>query len=147
MFKIFKLIKFHINKVLELKTNPHNIALGFALGTFIALLPTFGLGALIGLFLLLIFENINKISLLSAFVVWNPLILAPIYYLSYKLGVLIYGGVIYSEFSFRFKDLLYTFSKTFLVGNFILSLVTSIFFYFLIKFILIKINSKKTLEK
>jgi uncharacterized protein (DUF2062 family) len=143
MLKIFEVTKKHILKILQLKSSPHSIALGFAIGTFIALLPTFGFGAFIGLFLLLIFENINKISLLSSFVIWNPLILAPIYYLSYKFGILLCGGVVTDKLSFRIQDLLYSFSRTFLIGNFIISLSISVLCYFLIKNILLKINSNK----
>ena len=143
MLKIFKATKIHLLKILEIKSSPHSIALGFAVGTFIALLPTFGFGAFIGLFLLLIFENMNKVSLLSAFVIWNPLILAPIYYLSYRFGILLCGGVVADKLSFRIQDLLYSFSRTFLIGNFIISLSISILCYFLIKNVFLKINFNK----
>ena len=56
--------KKRLEEVLEIKTSPHSIAAGFAIGTFIAILPTFGLGLFIGIILLFIFKRISKISML-----------------------------------------------------------------------------------
>jgi uncharacterized protein (DUF2062 family) len=42
--KLRKFILSSIRKLLSLRASPHQIALGFAIGVFIGIFPTFGLG-------------------------------------------------------------------------------------------------------
>src|SRR5690606_31228748 len=94
------------------------LALGFALGTFIAVLPTPGFGVLIGIFLVFLFKRINKYTMLFSFAVWNPLFLTPIYLLSYKIGSWLFNPEINTgqeAQSFLSQALVYC--KTYLFGN------------------------------
>lgn len=130
---LFKKIKNHIKTVLTIKENPKEIAAGFTLGTILAVLPTFGLGIFLGLGLMFIFRKISKISMFAAFGVWNAAVLIPVYSLSYLIGNLILGDMIFSSnFKFIVNEQLYIYSMKFLLGNAILAVIISISAYLLI---------------
>ena len=135
-------LKAHFKRVLETKTSAHSVAAGFAIGTFIAILPTPGLSILIGTLIVLIFKDLSKYSLFGAMVFWNPLTLIPVYALSYKIGSYIFGGESVIVYKILILDQIYNFTRRFLVGNLILALTLSITSYFLI-LIAIKIYDKK----
>ena len=82
----FKTTKEHVKRVIRIEESAHSIATGFAVGTMLALLPTFGLGIFIGLAVIIIFKKISKISMIASFAFWNPILLIPMYTLSYKIG-------------------------------------------------------------
>jgi uncharacterized protein (DUF2062 family) len=79
-------IQTHIREMLFTQASPHEVALGFAVGTFIEILPLYGLKTVLSLVLAARVKKINKAALLSALAVWNSLFLIPIYSLSVKLG-------------------------------------------------------------
>jgi len=122
-------IRKHFREVIKIKKSPFSIALGFALGTFLAILPTFGFGILIGLLIILIFKNISKVAMLAAFAIWNPLVLVPLAAASYKLGDIILADIPVRTLRFEILNRAYIYSRRYLVGNFIISLVSSILSY------------------
>lgn len=136
-------IKQHLKEVIELKTSPHSIAMGFALGTLIAILPTFGLGIFIGLGLLLIFKKVSKVSMLISFVVWNPLILALMYPLDYKVGDYILAGLPVKIYKIEFLNQLFVYSRRFIVGSIINAIIISIISYIFILCFAYKYQKKK----
>ena len=91
--KLKKFLKHHFHEIVKIKKSPQEIALGFAIGSFIVLLPTPGFSILIGLLIMLLFTRINKFSLFAAMAVWNPLTLVPIYWLSYRIGDILFGAL------------------------------------------------------
>lgn len=125
----FKLKRFLV-EITTSKVSSHNLAFGFALGTFIAILPTPGFGILISIFLIYSFKKINATSILFPFAVWNPLVLAPLYVLSYKIGDLLFAAKASIE-NDLFHKIIY-FCQTYLVGNVIIAIVFSILSYFVI---------------
>jgi len=143
--KFIKKIKKHIQEVLKIKITPHDVAWGFALGTLIALLPTFGFGIFIGLLLLLIFEKISKISMLLAFAVWNPFVLIPIYALSYRVGIYVTASTPLESYRIELLNQFFTIAKVFLIGNVIVTLVFSTISYFIVYY-LYKNYLKKVLK-
>lgn len=133
MFKKYKQkIKKHLEEVIKIKESPNSIALGFAIGTAIAILPTFGLGILIGLLIVLIFKKISKISMLAAFVVFNPLITFSLYGLSYKIGDFLLNEIPVKKYSIEILNQLFVYSKRFLLGNFILTIIIASLSYVII---------------
>ena len=82
--KLKERLKQHFIELTKIHTSPHSIAVGFALGTFIAILPIPGFHILLALLIVFIYENINKVALFAAFIVWNPFMLPFVYYLSFK---------------------------------------------------------------
>ena len=130
--RYYKKVKEHFNEVLKIKKTPHSIALGFSLGTLIAILPTFGFGILFGLVALMIFKKASKVSMLISFAVWNPLILFSLYGLSFKLGEFILRDVPIRVYRIEFLNELFLYSRKFLVGNLILATTISLLSYILI---------------
>ncbi len=130
MYKKYKekIIK-HFKQIIEDKPTPHEIALGFAIGTAIAILPTFGLGAIIGIFIAFIYKKINKVSLFFSFAIWNPFLLAPLTGLSYTIGYFILKETSISIFKFELLDKLFF---RYIIGNLILTSILTVASYFII---------------
>jgi len=140
--KIKEKIKKHFHEIMKVKHSDHSIALGFAIGTFISILPTPGLSILLGLLVVLIFKKVNKFSLFIGLIVWNTFTLIPIYWMSYKIGDLLFGSVPVVKYNIVLLDNIYNFSRRFIVGNFILALIISPLSYFITKK-LVKLYRKK----
>ena len=72
-------IKNYFLDVLRIKTTPHEIALGFSVGTFIEILPAFfGLDYLLAFIVILVYPKISKISLFGSLLILNAIFLAPL---------------------------------------------------------------------
>lgn len=147
-------IKNHFEEISKSEQSLHSIALGFAVGTFIAITPSLGLDLLIGLLVVLIFKNLNKFSVFGAMIVWNPLTLIPIHYLSFKIGDLLFGGSNFlnynvyalSNFYVYMLSNFYEFSKRYLIGNLILAVFFSVLGYF-VSIAVVKWYRKRSLKK
>jgi hypothetical protein len=128
----FFLIKNRLKEIAKIKTSPHSIAAGFAIGTFIAVLPTFGFGIFIGFLMLFIFKKISKLSLLASFAFWNPFVLLFLYPLSYAIGDFILGDLPVKIYKIQFLNQIFVNSKRFLLGSSILAIIFSIISYIII---------------
>lgn len=93
--------------MLMLDDSSHRIALGAAIGMFIAMTPTVGIQMVIVLTLALLTRRwfrFNKVAALLAVYVSNPLTVVPIYWFSYKLGTIYFpGSISRSEFEAIFQ--------------------------------------------
>jgi len=127
-----KKIKKRLKEIAKIKTSPHSIAAGFAIGTLIAVLPTFGFGIFIGLLVLFIFKKISKLSLFASFAFWNPFVLLSIYPLSYSIGNFILGDSPVKVYKIQLLNQIFVHSKRFLLGSFILALICSIISYIIV---------------
>ncbi|MBU3923706.1 MAG: DUF2062 domain-containing protein [Nanoarchaeota archaeon] len=136
-------LKKHFKEVMEIKTSPHSIATGFALGTLIAILPTFGLGILIGLLIIWIFKRISKISMLVAFAIWNPLVLAILYPLEYSVGNFFMPTLPITKFKIQILNQLFIYTARFLLGSLVLSITASILSYILVLLLVKKYQKQK----
>lgn len=89
--------------IFMLDDTPHHIAIGTAVGVFVAMTPTVGVQMLIVLILAGLFKpffSFNKVAALIAVYISNPLTTIPIYWFSYKLGtVFVSGKVTYEQLS------------------------------------------------
>ncbi len=122
----YKLLR-HFVQVLRSKTSDRAIAFGFAVGTFIALLPTPGLNWVLAFGIALVYKKINKLSLFFAIVFWNPLLMAPVYALCYVLG-----GFLFDIFHIQHWESAYlNNSGKFMAGNIILTSLISLVSYHL----------------
>ncbi|MEQ9425397.1 MAG: DUF2062 domain-containing protein [Cyclobacteriaceae bacterium] len=136
-----KTVHQHFQEVIKTKTSSQSIAVGFSIGTFISILPTTGFGFLLGLLVIAIFKRVSKYGLILAMLIWNPLTVAPLYVLSYKLGDwLTVQNIAFIELTPFQKFLDY--SKTFLLGNIIINLPISVLSYFLLQWIVDLYKSK-----
>lgn len=109
----------------------HQIAASFALGTFITMLPTLGVGLLVFVVLVYFFDWINKIALFASVLVFNPIVKWGVYLSSFSLGILLLGpvdGVGIGEVPSldEGNDIL----VRLLVGNLILAVIATIAAYF-----------------
>jgi len=131
----FKKIKKHFVKVLKIRTNARDIALGFAIGTFIEIaipLPFFDF--VVAIIFVSIFRNISKLSLFGALVALNIFFTWPLFALSFKVGNIIFGDVPVVDYDIELFNSAYSFTKRFLVGNTIVAGVSGFLSYFVIKF-------------
>ncbi len=78
--------------VVNLDDSPENIALGFAIGTFVGLLPIMGIQMTVVFLLVLPFKRVNKPSAVAAVWISNPLTVIPIYFFIYWVGSFFYGA-------------------------------------------------------
>ena len=128
-------IKKNFKEALEQKPVPQEIALGFSIGTAIAILPSFGLGALIGILIAFIYKKINKVALFLSFVFWNPFLLAPLTGLSYIIGDSILEDAPSTTFELEFFNKIFIYTVRYLVGNIILASILTITSYFIVLYI------------
>lgn len=98
--------RFLLRAILMLDGSPHTIALGTAIGMFVALTPTVGIQMLIVLaiaFLVRPFFRFNKMAALITVYVSNPLTVVPLYWFNYKVGTIFLPETVTHE---RFRTLL-----------------------------------------
>ncbi len=144
--KLFAWLKEHVRRyireIMDRKTSVHSIALGFAVGTFIGIIPTPGFGTFLGFVSIFLIKNINKVSVFFGLAVWNYVTLAPLYVLSFKIGELLFEDVAVVKYKFELLNQVYSFSRRFLVGNVILAVVISVASYVVVK-ILVEVYRKR----
>lgn len=112
---------------------PHLIGLSFAIGSFISILPTLGLGVFLALLVSFFYVDLNKLALLAPFLVFNFFTQTPLYFFSYRLGNWILGAAPVMKYNISFWNQIYNFTMRFLLGNLIVSAVVSLIGYFIVK--------------
>ncbi len=70
---------------------PHSLALGFAIGMFVALTPTVGFQMMIGA-TIAHFMKANRVIAAALAWITNPFTIVPIYYFNYRVGLLFLPG-------------------------------------------------------
>lgn len=141
MRKLKEKIKKHFQEVLEIKTSPSSIAIGFAIGTFFGIAPTFGIEAIIILAILLIFKKVSKVALFAGYILWNPLVEIPIFALGYKIGDLLLTGPV-KYYDVEYLGEIFFYSKRLILGTSILAVAISIASYFIIFYLARKYQRK-----
>tara|TARA_R110002095_G_scaffold14425_2_gene18242 strand:- start:5351 stop:5914 length:564 start_codon:yes stop_codon:yes gene_type:complete len=84
-----------LRSILMLDDSAHSIALGTAIGMFIALTPTVGIQMLMVICFAFVTRPLfrfNQIASLITVYISNPLTLVPIYWFDYKVGTYYVGG-------------------------------------------------------
>lgn len=107
------------------------VAGSFALGVFITMLPTLGVGFLVFLALAFVFERLSKLALFASVIVFNPAVKWGVYGASYALGVLLLGpvaGMSVSEVSLTAAPAVV---YRLVLGNTILAIVAAVPSYFI----------------
>ena len=125
-------LRFHFHEISTPHTSEHSIGLGFAIGTFLNILPLPFINIFLALLAILIIKELNKIALLFAMLFWNVLTLAPFVFLSYKIGSIMAINHDTVKFSIPILNTAYNFAFNYLIGNFILAVITAVASYFLI---------------
>ncbi len=83
--------RFILRWVVRLRRSPQAIAGGFALGTFIAMTPTFGIQLGIAIAMATMF-NVNRPAAMLTVWITNVATIVPIYTFNYWVGTLFLGG-------------------------------------------------------
>lgn len=113
------------------------IAFGIAVGTFVALLPTFGFSVFIALGLTLLFPQLNKPAVIFALAFWNPIVQIPVYGLSALLGNYLFGSLPVVMYEVEILNQIYNFTRRFLVAHLLvgtgLTLLMYVIGYFTVK--------------
>lgn len=122
-----------IRMLLKSGSSPHSIALGFSIGTFIALMPTPGLNLALGFLLAFLFRRINRLSLFAALFLWNPLLTLPLAPLGYKIGGFLFHNNPVVDVDITLFRRVFHFTQKFLVGITILSTAISVACYGVIR--------------
>ena len=144
--KIKKFYHKHYHRTLRQKHSPHQIALGFAIGTFIGIIPTGGLGIFLGLLVIYFYKELSKIAVFAGMAIWNPFTMVPVYYASYKIGDIIFDTRTNIDINPNetFLRHAFNFSERYLLGNLILAImITSISYFFMRKAVIAYRNRKE----
>lgn len=108
---------------------PRETAGSFAVGTFITMLPTFGVGLLVFLGIAYVFDSVSKVALFASVLVFNPLVKWGVYAASFTLGVFLLGpveGITTADVSMRAGSEI---AVRLLVGNLILAVIATALSY------------------
>jgi len=133
-------------EIFNSNSSPESMAMGFSLATLIAILPTPGFGIFIALFIALFIKNINKVAIVASFTFWNPIVVAPLYWLSYELGNLFFTPDPSIRFDLAIFDQLYHYSGRFIIGNAMLAIFMSTISYVVIYLLALSYARKKNLK-
>lgn len=120
--KKHKLLRFLEYKILHIEDSPHKIALGLALGMFIAWTPLMGLHIFIALVLSMLLRA-NKFAALVSIWVSNVFTFFIIYYPSYLLGSFLFN-IFAPERTLTREQVADAFNKLFGPANFLTGIFT-----------------------
>ncbi|PIR53163.1 hypothetical protein COU76_02660 [Candidatus Peregrinibacteria bacterium CG10_big_fil_rev_8_21_14_0_10_49_10] len=123
----------YLYQVNAVKSSEHAIALGFAIGSFLAIIPLFGLSVLFAMLVVLLYKDVNKLALFGAIAFWNPFTLIPVYYASFEIGDFLFGNAPIIEYDLTFADHVFSFTRRFLAGNALLAFGLSCLAYTLMR--------------
>lgn len=144
-------MKKHIKQIiLELfrsHSSPHGIALGVAIGVFIAILPLYGLHTVLVVVAALLVRPANKAAIFLGTNISLPPTLPFITWAGYEVGKFIFKGQIdalkWSDFKNINLEMILHHYRPLFFGSLILGIICSIVSYFLTYFIVGKIKQKK----
>ncbi|WP_049927832.1 DUF2062 domain-containing protein [Halopiger goleimassiliensis] len=122
-------IRAELREAFTEERTPRELAGSFALGTFITMLPTLGVGLVLFVVILHVTTWVSKLALFATLVVFNPVVKWGVYAGSLGLGVVLLGpveGVSTGGFSL---DAGSEILLRLLVGNLILTVIVTILSY------------------
>ncbi|MBN2454660.1 DUF2062 domain-containing protein [Candidatus Woesearchaeota archaeon] len=131
--KLGEKTKKHLHEAFSTESSAHSIALGFAIGTFVGIFPTPGFGVVLGFLIAFLYKKVNKLAVLAALALWNPLVLSSLYTLGYQIGDIIMGPLPVVEYEVTFLENAYHFSMRLLLGATMIASVFSVVGYFVVK--------------
>ena len=131
--KYVKRVEKALRDAVEEDHTPQETAFTAAFATFVALLPTFGLGILFFLVLFKFFKRLNKVAVFGTVIVFNPFVLYTFYALSYSLGrLLVRYPPLEETFELALRTRAFEAVKTFMAGNIIIASTVSLIVYFFV---------------
>lgn len=131
------------NLLLKADASAHNQALGFAVGTFISLLPTPGFNFALAL-LLASWFRLHRATVLVSLAVWNVFVTAPFFALSYRLGNWLFPAPATASVTAQWQAQVTSFVQGFLVGNLIIAGAVTAVSYTLVLLIVWLLREKRS---
>lgn len=143
-FIIYILRRLRINflKIYYARGSVHEIALGAAIGAFWGVFPTFGLSTILSLFLYKIFR-FNFVAAISGAFISNPLTSPFLLILSYKVGSYFIKTDVQFDYNNWYKNLPQM-GLVLIIGSTIVSSLTALFVYYIIKYLVERRRSLNT---
>lgn len=135
-------IKKHFQEVLEIKTSPSSIAIGFSIGVFFGIFPSFGIEYLVMFLIILIFKKVSKVAMLAGYILFNPLITFPIHIVSYAIGNYLLSNSPVVIMRFQILGDIITYTRRFILGSFITATFISTISYFIVYYLTKKYQEK-----
>jgi|688.fasta_scaffold24219_6 uncharacterized protein (DUF2062 family) len=132
VINIFRKARISFLKIYHARGGAHEIALGAAIGAFWGVFPTFGLSTILSLLLYKIFR-FNIIAAISGAFISNPLTSPFLLMLSYKVGSYFIKSNIQFNVDNWYKNLPQV-GFVLIMGSAIVSSVTALFVYCIIKY-------------
>jgi len=128
-------LKERIKRLLKLHSSPYEIALGVAIGVFIAILPLYGFHTIMVIIAAFLIRPANKIAILLGTNVSTVLTFPFITWGGYNIGRLVLGdhypALQWQTFKiFSYKTLLHFYYPLF-IGSVILGVLLAVVFYFM----------------
>ena len=138
---IFRKAKISFLKIYYARGSAHEIALGAAIGAFWGVFPTFGLSTVLSLLLYKIFR-FNIVAAISGAFISNPLTSPFLLMISYKVGSYFIKTDIQFDYDNWYKNLPQM-GYVLIIGSTIVSSVTALFVYYIIKYL---VERRRNLE-
>jgi len=132
LINILRRLRINFLKIYYARGSAHEIALGAAIGAFWGVFPTFGLSTILSLLLYKIFR-FNIVAAISGAFISNPLTSPFLLMLSYKVGSYFIKTDIQFDYDNWYKNLPQM-GYVLIIGSTIVSSVTALFVYYIIKY-------------
>ncbi len=142
----WKRVKILFKKILTTNDSPHKLAMGFAIGVFWGIMPTFGIAIIFSLPTAVLLKA-NKVTTILGTFVSNPFTTPFFYAFSYKMGsfILDLNPLPFSWDIFKIENIL-SISKSLLVGSVISAIVTAFISYGIILVVILSVKKGKSLR-
>jgi uncharacterized protein (DUF2062 family) len=144
--KFRKKIRNWFNRIKKLHGDPHYIALGMAIGFFVAMTPTIPFQTVIAVSFAFILRGSKAAAALATWIS-NPLTMPMLYYASYKTGGLLFGISIPDEFAggniTEILKLGFDVAMALIGGGVVIGILPGIAAYFITRKIISKLRSRQ----
>jgi uncharacterized protein (TIGR03546 family) len=150
--KNIKEIRAILVKALKAHHTPHEIALGIAIGSFIAVLPLYGLHTVLCVLAIILIPKANKIAIFLGTNISLPPTIPVITWTAYDIGRFLLADKRYPPLSWEyirnFKiERLSEFYYPLFIGSLVLGLICAVVFYFITLAVVNYCRKKHLLEK
>jgi uncharacterized protein (DUF2062 family) len=144
--KFRKKIRNWINRAKALHGDPHYIAMGMAIGIFVAITPTIPFQTIIAVGLAFVLKGSKAAAALATWIC-NPLTMPIFYYASYKAGGVLFGISIPTEFAggniTEILKLGLDVAMALIGGGVVIGILPGIIAYFITRKIISKLRSRR----
>jgi uncharacterized protein (DUF2062 family) len=133
-------------EVLNSEKSHQSFALSFGFGTFISIIPTPGFCTIIGLALITIFKQLNKIAVIIALALYNAVTIIPFYWMGLVVGGFIFGEAPINHAEIDYTNLVVQYGMRFIVGTLVVIIPFSIISYFFAFWLIDRVRRKRKIE-